>query len=244
MKINDNYSVPRDFYTQRELQKAFIVFKSEIYPNDESIMCSIHDTFHKKDDKAHNCIGCNFAEYTQLLNAALQNVKVTTPIEAFSSTILYSYLLVARFEEIFKIIKLHEDYRLIHFQIFLQIRRWANFLKHPKAFMLVHHPEYYFENEITVEPSDKKTHIIIDQEFVDKYYSGVNENNKLYSLLSNRMNVVVLLPTLDTLIANFCIGQKKFIDIILKNEVFRELLDRKSTLQNYFEGEVDDINNE
>jgi len=243
MKVNSNHSDPRDLYTQTELQQAFKVFDSEIYPNDESIMCSIHDSFHKEDDKAHNCIGCNFADYTQLLHTALQNVTVTAPIEAFSATILYSYLLIERFEEIFKIIKLPDSYRLRHFQVFGQIRRWANFLKHPKAFMLVHHPEYYFENEITIEPGDEKTHIIIDQKFVDEYYSGEKENNKLFSLLSNKKNVVVLLPTLDKLIADFCVGQKKFIDIISNNEVFRELLDEKSTMKNYFEGETDDINN-
>lgn len=243
MKIN-NHLNPRSLYSQTELQKAFEVFDSEIYPNKESIMCSIHELIHKDDGKAHNCIGCNFADYTQLLHTALQNGTVTTPIEAFSATILYSYLLVERFEEIFKVIKLPDSYRLRHFQVFIQIRRWANFLKHPKAFMLVHHPTYYFENEIMVEPGDEKTHIFIDQKFVDEFYSGDKENNKLYILLSNKKDVVVLLPTLSELIAEFCVGQKKFIDIISNNEVFRELLDEKSTLKNYFGGETDGINNE
>ena len=199
-------------------------------------MCSIHDLFHNEDDKAHNCIGCNFADYTNLLHVALQNVAVSTPIEAFSSTILYSYLLVERFEEIFKIIKLPDSYRLKHFQVFGQIRRWANFLKHPKAFMLVHHPEYYFENEIAIGTGDETSQIIIDQKFIDEYYSGDKENNKLYSLLSNKKNVFVLLPRLDKLMIDFCAGQKKFIEVISNNEVFRELLDEKSTMKNYFEG--------
>ncbi|MFN0275792.1 MAG: hypothetical protein ACKVPJ_08615 [Chitinophagales bacterium] len=239
MKIT-NHADPRDLYTQIELQNAFKIFDSEIYPNDESIMCSIHDSFHREDDKAHNCIGCNFADYTQLLHSALQSGPVSAPLEAFSSVILYSNLLVERFEEIFKIVKLPDSYRLRHFQVFGRIRKWANFLKHPKAFMLVHHPDYYFEREITVEPGDEKTHIFIDQAFVDEYYSGDKENNKLYSLLSNKKNVVVLLPTLDELMVDFCAAQKKYIEIISKNEVFRELLDEKSTMKNYFEGETDD----
>jgi hypothetical protein len=142
---------PRDLYTQLEVQEAFEIYDSEIYPNDESIMCSIHDSFHKPDDKAHNCIGCNFANYTQLLHTSLQNQFINAPLEAFTGTILYAYLLVERFEEVFKIIKLPDNYKLKHFAILGKIRRWTNFLKHPKAFILVNHPKYYFEDEITVE---------------------------------------------------------------------------------------------
>ncbi|HXA01651.1 MAG TPA: hypothetical protein VNW99_06670 [Cytophagaceae bacterium] len=152
-------------------------------------------------------------------------------------TILFSYLLVERFEEIFRIVKLPEAYRLRHFQIFGIIKRWTNFLKHPKAFILVHHPEYYFENEIELEHNDKNNMIIIDQEFIDIYYSGDKENNKLYSILKNKNNVVVLLPNLPDLMSEFCKAQKKFIDIISNNEVFRETLDEQSTLKDYFEGD-------
>jgi hypothetical protein len=236
MKIHDTGN-PIDYTVQRELKSAFDIYDEEIYPDGESIMCSIHDSFHQESDQAHNCIGCNFANYTQLLHSALQTyAEVSYPLEAFSATILYSYLLVERFEEVFKIIKLPDSYRLKHFQVFLKIRRWANFLKHPKAFIMVHHPEYFFENDVTIEKSDFENHILVNQDFVDTYYSGDTNNNKLYSLLTNKKNVYVIFPNLPDLITEFCRAQKKFINIISKNEVFREILDGHTTLRDYFEG--------
>ena len=200
-------------------------------------MCSIHELFYNGEDKAHNCIGCNLADYTKLMYTAIENLNINSPIEAFSSTILYAYLLVERFEEIFKIVELHKSYRLKHFQVFVKIRRWANFLKHPKAFMFVHHPIYYFENDVTIEDADSDSYIFIDQSFIDEYYSDGEKNTKLYKTLSNKKDVIVLLPDYSELIHEFCAAQKKFIELISKNEVFRELLDGKSTLKNYFEGE-------
>lgn len=236
MKIHDTAD-PTDLLTQRELKSAFDIYDTEIYPNGESIMCSIHDSFNKESEKAHNCIGCNFADYTQLLHSALQTyAEVRYPLEAFSASILYSYLLVERFEEIFKIIKLPDSYRLKHFQVFGKIKRWTNFLKHPKAFIMVHHPEYYFESDVTIEPSDKDNLIVVNQEFIDTYYAGDSNNSKLYSLLTNKKNVYVIFPNLTELITDFCIAQKKFINIISNNEVFREILDGQTSLKDYFEG--------
>jgi len=235
MKFPQIHSDPSDLHAQKELNQAFEVFDSEIYPDDESIMCSIHDSFNKENGNSHNCIGCNLADFTQLLHSSLQNVLVSTSIEAFSNVILYSYLLVERFEEIFKIMQLPESYRARHFRAFGKIRRWSNFLKHPKAFMLVHHPEYYFENEVEIEPNDKKKYTFINQEFIDKYYSGGKNNSKLYKELTNNKNVIVLLPLLDRLMVDFCAEQKKFIEIISSNEVFKEILDENSTIKEFYE---------
>ncbi|HXB11474.1 MAG TPA: hypothetical protein VNZ45_05775, partial [Bacteroidia bacterium] len=132
--------------TKRMINEAVEIYSREIFPSGESIMCSIHNSFHKENDQTHNCIGCNFADYSELLFSTLKKFRDESgPLQVFSGTILYSYLLVERFEEIFKIIKLDEGYKLKHFPIFGKIKRWTNFLKHPKAFILVHHPEYGFE---------------------------------------------------------------------------------------------------
>lgn len=225
----------------------FEVYSSEIFPNGESIMCSIHSSFHKENERTHNCIGCNFSDYTELLQSVLKkHSDADSPLEVFSSTILYAYILVERFEEIFKIIKLDDSYKLKYFQVFGKIKRWTNFLKHPKAFILVHHPEYTFELCETLEQSkllmlhalcqQAASDLItfIDQEFVDTYYSSDSNNGKLYSILTNKKNVFVLFPNLTELISDFCIAQKKFIEIISKNEVYREILDGKTTLKDYF----------
>lgn len=234
--INNNKTNSKDTLTQIDLKSAFDIYNDEIYPDGQSIMCSIHDSFHKPEDKAHNCIGCNFASFTQLLRTSLEHyVEAKEPLEAFSSAILYSYLLVERFEEVFKIIRLHESYKHKHFQIFGKIKRWTNFLKHPKAFILVHHPVYYFEDEITIAIKDKSEITIINQDFIDMYYSGDAKNSKLYSILTNKKDVYVIFPKLADIITKFCVAQKKFINLISRNEVFREILNGQTTLKDYFE---------
>jgi len=185
--ININ-SEPDNIRTQNVTKEAYEIYTAEIYPNNESIMCEIHDSFQKNGDKAHNCIGCNFAEFTRLLQTSLANYpNVETQLESFSSALLYSYLLVERFDEIFKIVGLPEAYKKRHFQIFGKIRRWTNFLKHPKAFILVHHPVFVFENDVKLEESDKEIIQIIDQDFIDLYYGGDVNNAKLYNLLMLKM---------------------------------------------------------
>jgi hypothetical protein len=226
---------------------AFDIYSKEIFPKDESIMCSIHNTFSKETGQDHNCIGCNFATYTELLRFTLHKYRnESDPIQIFSAVILYAYLLVERFEEIFRIIKLDEGYKSKHFQIFGKIRRWANFIKHPKAFIFVHHPSYAFEFYKTIkesknfilkaycQPENADLMIFIDQEFVDYYYASDANNSKLHSLLTNKKDVVVIFPNLAVLISELCIAQKKFIEVLSKNEVYREILEGKTTMKDYY----------
>ena len=225
----------RDLATRLE-NSAFAIYEKEIYSEGISIMCSIHESFKTESEVAHNCIGCNFADFTDLLRSALkQYSEVSYPLETFSGSLWYAYLLVERFEQIFDIIQLPSPYKQKHFQIFSKIKRWTNFLKHPKAFILVHHPQYFFESDVTIEPKDKENTIIINQEFIDTYYSGDSQNAKLFSQLTNKKNVFVIFPNLNELITEFCVAQKRFIEIISKNQVFKEILDGKTTIKDYFE---------
>jgi hypothetical protein len=88
---------------------------------------------------------------------------VQSELESFTKFILPAYLVVERMYEIFSIVELQESYRLKNFQTFRKIRRWANFLKHPKSFILVHHAKYLFEDYLTIENVSKDEDVVIDE---------------------------------------------------------------------------------
>lgn len=226
-------------FPSEDLTIASEIYDSQTYPNGiESIMCSIHNSFHSDDEKSHNCIGCNLAEYTNLLRSSLsKNEETTDALAVFSSNIFFCYLLVERFEEIFKIVQLQDKYKQKYFQVFAKIRRWCNFLKHPKAFMFVHHPEYYFEGGVELEDTDRSGKTMINQEFIDRYYSGSSENTKLYQILTNKKDVIVIFPNLSDIIKDFCSAQTKFIELISQNEMIKELLNGQSTLNDFYSNE-------
>lgn len=121
------------------------------------------------------------------------------------------------------------------------IKQWANFIKHPKAFMLVHHPTFIFEGfKIPAESwKFKKSddyEIKIDSDFVKEYYSGGDKNKKLYDKLIKKEDVLVVLPNPVKLMTEFCNAQKYFVELICGNQVFRDLLSEKAT--KYYE-EID-----
>lgn len=219
-----------------QLSSAIEILEREIFPESESIFCSIHSSFHDESGPDHNCIGCNLADGTALLLDALKAFKAGDNISVFTAAILYSYLLVERILVLQKIIDPEKrDSSNSTFQI---IRRWANFIKHPKAFMLVHHPRYYSEHDPEIPTSDTY-HLKIDQPFIDKYYSGPSNNDILYSTLTNAKNVIVVLPEIDKLMASFCRELNNFIFTISQDASIRERLAEKSTFRNYFENETE-----
>ncbi|MBF0694648.1 MAG: hypothetical protein IR153_06285 [Flavobacterium sp.] len=131
---------------------------------------------------------------------------------------------------------LPEEYRLKHFQVLQKVKHWANFLKHPKAFMLVHHPNWTFENKTSKwfpeEPEFKKP--IINTSFVQKYYSGDKKNEELYKALIRKSDLTVLFPDPAELMNEFVAAQKKFVELIDKNEIVREYLNDKATIEDHF----------
>src|SRR5690606_27616074 len=110
-----------------------------------------------------------------------------------------------------------------------------------KAFILTHHPEYYFDNQINeicklVENNDNK---IIDLKFIKKYYSGEDRNKykNLTGELRNNSNVKVILPSIDILTQDFCNACAIFIEVIKENKAYKEILNDLTTLENYFDYE-------
>lgn len=227
-------------FIRNEFKKAFEIFEHQNYPEDgNTLMCSIHSSF---DENGHNCVACNLEESAKLIANFLKNHNhFNTAESVFPNFILLIYLMVERIDEYLNIMELQRSIRERNFQSFSAIRQWANFIKHPKAFMLVHHPTFIFEGFIIPDDSWKfkklsDYEVIIDSVFVKEYYSGGDKNKKLYDILINEENVLVVLPNPVVLITEFCAAQKYFVNLICKNQVFRDLLSEKAT--KYYE-EID-----
>ena len=121
---------------QNDFQKVLEIYLSSHYPDgvdSSSLMCSIHGSF----KEGHNCVACNLNVNSELIIKFLLQYKAFRDVNlTFTNFILLLYLLVERYNEFFNLLTLQESYRIRYFQVFQEIKWWANFLKHPKGLIL------------------------------------------------------------------------------------------------------------
>lgn len=237
-----SWSYPEE---QTELKQTFMqvldTYVEANYPHNDtgnSLMCSIHDSF----KVGHNCVGCNLQEQTNLLIRFLANYNTFEDIHLTATQFhLLLYLKASRINTYIDYIELQQSHRYRHFGAFQQAVRWANFLKHPKSFMLVHHASYLIDglnasaayyNDIIETAKQKK--LLIDDDFVKEFYSGTDQNQKLHIRLSNKEGVVVLFPNPIELMKRFVGAQAKFVELIRDNALIREILDDKASIKAHF----------
>jgi hypothetical protein len=233
------------------VQDAYDVFQKEIYPDGmTSVMCSIHDAFGGLDETPHhNCLGCTFADTTGWIYSSLDRMRTVEWIsldELYFDYLLKLYLVAERMNVVFDIINLPEEYKGRHFSVLQNVTKWANFIKHPKFFLLVHHPSFFMESDPEpdeLKPFDpKRFTTVVDQKFVKDYYSGDAKNAKLEQLVKNKADVAVIFPNLVELTADFCRCIHKFVGVIRDNEVYREVLHSRATFENYFNRQTQQLN--
>lgn len=121
------------------------------------------------------------------------------------------------------------------FDIFTQIKRWTNFVKHPKFFILTHHPEYYVNSDINKFECSEDNCVKIDNEFVNTYYQKCDKNDSTYKelekIIGNKNNVIVVFPDFESITRDFCYTYKQFIEkIILQNDVYQYKLNNISVI--------------
>lgn len=226
-------------HIRQEFKIVFEIFVAHNYPKEkDTLMCSIHESFH---GEGHNCVACNLEESSKLIANYLKNYnRFETPDSVFTSYIWFLYLMTTRMEEYIEIMCLAESIKQKKFGVFQKVKRWANFIKHPKAFIFVHHPCYSFEGTPVPPGCDGSHHeIIINDEFVKEFYSGGQNNGKLRGKLAKKEGVMVEFPNPVTLMAEFVKAQKNFVELICDNKMIRELLDEKAT--RYYELEDNKI---
>lgn len=202
------------------------------------MVCRIHDVFQQLDAKSHNCIGCNFASTTTAIERVLKRIASADDFDAefdYCDYMMALYLFVERAAMVFDIICLPDGYRHRHFGVFQEIRRWANFLKHPNYFILVHHPVFQAGGAVDKQKAWEQ---VVDTAFVvDNYgHDAQSKTGKLKTAFVRKTKVLVLFPDVVPFTERFCIAVKDFVSLIEHNAVFREMLDDIATYENYFEG--------
>jgi hypothetical protein len=152
----------------------------------------------------------------------------------YGDYLLSLYLFVERAYMLFGIICLPEPYRHRHFAVFQEVKRWANFLKHPNYFILVHHPEFQAGGAPDKAVAWEQ---VVDTQFVVENYGhdAQSKGSKLKTAFVKKTKVLVLFPDVVPLTERFCAGVKDFVSLIEDNAVFREMLDDIATYENYFD---------
>jgi len=225
-------------------ERSLEVLRERLYWNGpdgsrEPLACYMHKTFGSLEGTRHNCLGCNFADATTGIDHALVKILAApSSIDVdFADYVLWLYLFVERANIVFDIIQLPESTRHRHFDAFITAKRWANFLKHPNWFILVHHPAYFIEGDSTFDR--KHYSAVVDTEFVRDNFNAeaTSRSAAVRKKLQNKADIAVLFPDPMVLTEQFCDAAIRFFDLAEKNEVYREILADMSTYETYFSEE-------
>jgi len=220
---------------KKEFQTASADFDKHLFDKPQySKFCYIHKHL-ESGTKDHNCLGCNLNNILMFTQVQIQQALKMDNIEhIYFQVIMSLYLAVERMDTVLNIVNINKPYRDKHFKTIHRIRKWANFIKHPKAFMFCHHPSFTFNGCSFNSTIRKEFSQIIDEPFILTYYSNNDDNDKLFQVLENKEKVLVVFPNITKLIKGFAEEANKFVSIVENNEVYREILTTKSTFLDYY----------
>ena len=211
--------------------------------NTEWEACKIYFKLVDDETEEHNCIGCQFVDLHKAIYINFDAIDVSGLSEEFyfKTYLFWLYQNVERIYELFELVNPKSNNPVIKtfFEKNLiatkQIKRWTNFVKHPKAFQFAHHPKYVYETDDQLIPQGS---IVLDTERIEYFYSGDKKNKELHKLISKKSNVIVKIPDLNILTELFCQEFTIFTNWICENEMIAEFLKDETTIENYYENEL------
>lgn len=208
-----------------EGQELIKILKDNAPDGDEMYFCSLMNIFNEEDK--HCAVFCNLADDFLELGEFLL-ISHTLSRNPFK---IYVMLLNAIIEKIDAIKYVSNDEEFMNL---IKIRRWANFFKHPKSFLFIHHP-YYVYNQGDEYATDK---LIINTDFVLEYYrkNCKKKDGELREMLMNKINIEVSIPNLKELTQGFCNDVNKLIDMIKNDRVLVDkLMPHNINIEEYYE---------
>ena len=222
-------------------KKNLEIFINKLYREGKphSKACDIYDTITGGLDNCEDCLGENLNSLiVTVVDDFFNNYKPTetTKLEFYFSTYnFWLYTFEERIDFVFKVLnkdnqnKLFSDFYKNNFKTMADIRKWMNFIKHPKNFLFCHWPKYLFDRNLV--PNDPKA-ITIDLEFIRQYYSQADTK---VEKLENQDKVYVVVPDLIELTNNFCDELNLFFTFICNNEIVSTYLKQKTSLEYIYE---------
>lgn len=225
-------------------RKESNVFKFEGKPQEISLYYDLYDVFSKyhqnqkgkERDIAHNCIGCNFEEGARNILLFFNfNKEVNSEKYFLTMYTLLFYLQAEKLGVIYKEIgysknsrgKIEFDWTL--FPELQRIKFWANFFKHPKSFMLLHHPLFFIEGDPYIP--NFLVNGVINEQFIHKYYKGDNHNDDLRFTLENQENFIVIFPSILEFTKSLCTEFERIIHTISNDKKVIEQLAPHTTIK-------------
>lgn len=220
---------------KEELEMALSHFNTSLFEgNQDSTFCKLHEILSTRETD-HNCIGCNLNDILSYSRRGLESsLLFNSSSHILTSLIINLYLVVERIDTILNIIELNSAHREDNFKALNRIRKWANFIKHPKAFILCHHPIYTFQGCQHNSALHKYNPIRIDDTFIITYYSDNEKNVALFNILENKENVLVVFPAVQKLIMEFVSEILHFNAVLRGNDVYRHVLADRTTFLDYW----------
>jgi hypothetical protein len=215
------------------------IFERELVEIDggRSLACKMWDLMTEGKENCDNCLGENFNQLIQAIrNDFFENYTPSTNTGLnfyFTTYILWLYLIVERVDFVFDVInkdnrsKLFSDFKENNFQTCRLVKKWANFIKHPKEFIFAHWPQYVMQEVEVISGT-----VVIDNAFVEKNYS---KSDSRVPGLENNNNVLVVIPELEGLTSQFCSELNVFFNFICDNKVVSDFLGKKTTIESYYE---------
>lgn len=244
----------RQYFSNQTVECAEY-FESWLYPtetrnkltgNKKSIYDSLYTTFSdnyrqktgKPEIIAHNCIGCNFDDSASNILYFLNSNKNSQHIQYYLR--IYTFLFYEHAERlgvIYKELGFVDGNNKFNWSLFpaLQsIKYWANFFKHPKSAMLLHHPDFFIDSD----PNKPNFMIneIINDDFIKTYYKGDKSNDELRDKLANKNHVKIFYPNLIVTTKALCAEFAKIVDTIKSNQSYIDKLEPYTTIESDLNG--------
>lgn len=205
--------------------------------NCEHVFCKLHEPEYlgSHEKNSHVCVACNLNDSIEKIYKFLKGLKNEDDIEySFTIFILLCILSVEKLTIIFKHIGISQDYVEKNWTILVEIRKWANFIKHPKGFLFSHHPVYLYENE-KIDKTYQNWKVINYDNFIEPLYKREDEGKYIQTIsqIGNKKDILVIIPNPFRLVTEFNVVCNKICEKIKNNEHFKEILKHETVIDDY-----------
>ncbi|MCY7311389.1 MAG: hypothetical protein LH619_11475 [Chitinophagaceae bacterium] len=229
MKIKNKFELAK-----KELEK---ICKHSPKKKCEEVFCKLHlPDYLGNHNNSHACLACNLNESLLKVHKFLSQNRTKEDLEfTFTVYILLLYLLAEKLTTIFKFIGITQEYNEIKWPVLIEIRKWANFIKHPKGFLFSHHPEYLFENtKIPKQYQEWKKINYVN--FVEPLYKREDETKFKHSMIefANKKELLVIIPNPERLAKELKVVCIEVCEKIKDNKHFQEILKNNTVIENYY----------
>lgn len=240
MATKNNFCDETAFF-QEQIKESLDLIENKLYLNVDEKTKHVRSVFFDElellsvgeNSKLHNCVPCNLNYGINLIRYFLKTNLSCQHIKFFLN--VYTNLLYQQAERFGVVysklgyVGSKNEFDWNRFPKLQIIKYWANFFKHPKSTMFLHHTTFHIESY-----SDKPNFLfdgVIDCEFVKKYFSGSKLNKELEEKISNK-DFKVFFPDLVVFTNLICDESDEIIAKIKSNDANIEKL--KSFRRKYF----------